>query len=125
MVFFQADSSTCSATVGSSTLTTGAFAKSSTGAGFGAELLQRGLLFGQRLHRFFIGVVGGQPDLMAQRDGVIVERKNIGFAHADAVVAVLLVVADAHDHANARDSGRADSRAARRRPLPLNSRRRR
>ena len=44
---------------------------------FGAELLERGLFFGERFARGFVGVVGSQPDLVAESDGIVVEGKNV------------------------------------------------
>ena len=62
------------------------------------ELLHRRLFLGERLSRRFVGVVRRQPDLVAQRDQVIVQRQNIGFTLAPSEITVLLVVADAHHH---------------------------
>src|SRR5260370_624781 len=67
--------------------------------GLRAELLQGGLCFGDGGPGGFVSHVGGQPDLVAQGDGIVIEWKDAGLAHALVVVAILLVVADAHDDA--------------------------
>ncbi len=75
------------------------FGKIVDGTGVGAEALQFGLFFRQGLSRGFVGFIGSQPDLVAKRDGIIVDRENVGFTHALAKIAVLLVVAYAHHDA--------------------------
>ena len=52
------------------------------GIGVGGEALEFGLFLGECLAGSLVGIVGSQPDLMAERDGIIVERKNRGFAFA-------------------------------------------
>ena len=66
----------------------------------GGELAERGLFQRQSLAGHFVGVVGGGPQLPAQRDGIVVERRKVATPDAGAVVAVLLVIAHAHDHAH-------------------------
>src|SRR5439155_20867419 len=63
-----------------------------------AELLHRRLLLRQRLSRGLICFVRCQPDLVAQRDRIVVQRQNTGLALASAEVAVLFVIPDAHYH---------------------------
>jgi len=73
------------------------------GIGVGAELLERGLFFRKRLAGGFVSGIGGEPNLAAEGDGIVVERQNAGFALAAAEIAVLLVIADANDDAQNAD----------------------
>ncbi len=65
----------------------------------GVEALQIGLFIGEGFAGGFVGFVGGEPDLVAKGDGIVIEGKNVGFAHALAVVAVLRIIADTNDDA--------------------------
>ena len=54
---------------------------------------------GQRLTGRFICLIGGRPQLPSQGDGIIVERREGGGAHARTEIAVLFVVTHTHDYA--------------------------
>src|SRR5207245_9899456 len=65
----------------------------------GAKALEFGLFFGERLAGGFVRAVGGQPDLVAKGNRIVVKGENVAFAFAARVEAVLFVIADAHNHA--------------------------
>ena len=69
-----------------------------------AEALHLRLFVREGLTSGFVGLVGGEPDLVPKRDRIIIERQNIGFAHPLAVVAVLFVVANADHHSEYAES---------------------
>ena len=66
---------------------------------FHVQLLERGLLLGQRLRSRLVSAIGVEPQLVPQRRQVILDHSNVcdAFPHAD--VAVLLVTPHAHHHA--------------------------
>ena len=75
------------------------FGKIIDGIRIDAELFERRLFFRERLPSRLVGIVGGKPDLTAESDGIVVQRKNRGFALSTHVEAVLFVITDSNDHA--------------------------
>src|ERR1039457_5979115 len=69
------------------------------------ELLQLRLLGGERLGGRLVGPVRRPPELMPERQHVVVQRHEIGDAGASAEIAVLLVTADAHDSPQEPETG--------------------
>ena len=65
---------------------------------FYVQLLECGLLLGQRLRCRLVSAIGVEPQLVPQRREIIIDHGNVcdAFPHAD--VAVLLVTAHAHYH---------------------------
>src|SRR5258708_16396043 len=66
---------------------------------FAVELFQDRLFLRERFARGFVRFIGGQPDLVPQRNRIVVERKQRVAANALAEIAVLFGVAEANHHA--------------------------
>src|SRR5438477_4669217 len=63
------------------------------------ELFQDGLLLRERAAGFFVRFIGRQPNLVAQRDRIVVQRQQGIVADALPEIAVLVVIAKPHHHA--------------------------
>ncbi len=62
-------------------------------------------LVGKRFAGALVGLVGGQPDLVADRQFVVVQRKDVADSLAGVEEAVDLVIAQAHDGAEQTQTG--------------------